>query len=160
MCQNRFEITVIEICDKWPFKCGLTQAKDNGMLQREVLGKFLQDSFIEMHNLSSFEPKTTSSQPIDRVHSILSLVLQKSKDDLLKLLNQDFKQDDFIRIHPFDIILYFIQRSPDNYKKIVFDALLTMEFSLPLAISDHIYPENFKQYQINRNETMKLHHLN
>ena len=125
------------------------------MFQCEVLGKFLQNSFIEIDNLSSCQPKITPTQPIDRVHSLLSLLIQKSKDDLLKLLNQDFKNDEFSRIHPLDIILYFIQRSPNNYKNIVFDALMAMEFSLPLAISDHIHPENFEQYQINRNDTMK-----
>ena len=62
------------------------------------------------------------------------------------------------RIHPLDIVLYYIHRSSDEEKNIIFDSLLKLNIALPLAINDHIYPEYFhRQKALSlRNDRMKL----
>ena len=86
----------------------------------------------------------------------MSLLLQKSQDGLLEVANQKSIEEGFNRLHPLDIILYFIQRSQDQYKNLIFDALLNLKVALPLAIDDHTYLEFFERNrQSLRNEMIK-----
>ena len=126
------------------------------MYQHDLLGKFLQDSFIEINALQNYSSEARPSNPVERVHILMSLLLQKSQDGLLEVANQKSIEEGFNRMHPLDIILYFFQRSQDEYKNIIFDALSTLKIALPLAINDHTYLEFFKQNRKSlRNETIK-----
>ena len=126
------------------------------MYQHDLLGKFLQDSFIEINALQNYSSEARPSNPVERVHILMSLLLQKSQDGLLEVANQKSIEEGFNRMHPLDIILYFIQRSKDEYKNIIFDALSTLKIALPLAINDHTYLEFFKRNRKSlRNETIK-----
>ena len=126
------------------------------MFQPQLLGKFLHDSYVDVHSLSSYQ--SNLSDPIGRVHSIMSSLIQDSYDDLISIVNKVSNNEKNGRIHPLDIILYYIQRSSDEQKNIVFDSLLKLNIALPLAINDHIYPEYFhrqKAFSL-RNDRMKL----
>ena len=124
------------------------------MHQCDLLGKFLQDSYIEINALRTYSLEACQSTPAELVHMLMSLLIHKSYDDLLELIHQKSVHEEFNRLHPLDIILYFIQRSSDQHKNIIFDAIMNLKIALPLAINDHIYLENF-QRQSPRNELIK-----
>ena len=125
------------------------------MFQRGVIGQFLQDSFIERQLLPSKTLETNNSIPTNRVHTLISLLLQKSRDDVLNYLDKEYEDNNFSRIHPLDIILFFIQQSPDDYQNLIFNALSDMNFAIPLVINDNIYPENAKRQEHLRNDEIK-----
>ena len=129
------------------------------MFQPQLLGKFLHDSYVDVHSLSSHKYyQSNISYSIGRVHSIMSLLIQASYQDLITMVNKMSNNEKNGRIHPLDIILYYIQRSSDEEKNIIFDSLLKLNIALPLAINDHIYPEYFhRQKALSlRNDRMKL----
>ena len=126
------------------------------MFQPDLLGKFLQESFMEINALQTYRSEAPST-PVESVHTLMSLLLQNSHDGLLKLINHKSIHEEGIRMHPLDIIIYYIQRSPDEYRNVIFDALLNLKIALPLAINDHTYLETFQRHRNNslRNEMIK-----
>ena len=126
------------------------------MVQHDLIGKFLQESFIERYSLSDYQLETNISMTMNHVHSLISLLLQKSRAELLSFIDKEFEINDFNSIHPLDVILFFIQQSPDDYKNAILDALLEMNFAIPLVIDDNIHLDNAKRLNYHRNDEIKI----